>query len=224
MAKRAEQVAGRAGDSTAPDRASAQQVIESVGARMRAAREALGLSIRDISVATGLSVSMVSLVERGKASPSVGTIVAISDALGISMAGLFAAGPPPASPVVRRSEQRVHTTADGMTRRMVVSEPSLGIEISEHEYEPRGESAPVATHHSGYECGLVVSGSLTVEVDGEEHLLRSGDAIRFPSSAPHRFVNSSQVRSRAVWFNIRTWPGTGQDGSASAEPGPITRR
>jgi transcriptional regulator with XRE-family HTH domain len=196
-----------AGDGKGPDRSSAQQVIENIGFRMRAAREELGMSIRDVALATGLSAGMVSLVERGKASPSVGTIVAITDALGLSMASLFSSGTPPASPVIRRRDQEVRATADGMTRRLVVSEPALGIEISEHEYEPGGCSAPVATHHSGYECGMVISGSLCVEVDGEEHLLRRGDAIRFPSPAPHRFVNSSRVRARTLWFNVRTWPG-----------------
>ncbi|PZS38619.1 MAG: hypothetical protein DLM62_12710, partial [Pseudonocardiales bacterium] len=140
-----------------------------------------------------------------KASPSVGTIVAITDALGLSMASLFSNGTSPTSPVVRRLDQEVHATADGMTRRLVVSEPTLGIEISEHEYDPGGCSAPVATHHGGYECGMVTSGSLCVEVDGQQHLLKRGDAIRFPSSVPHRFVNTTKVRSRALWFNVRTW-------------------
>jgi transcriptional regulator with XRE-family HTH domain len=196
-----------AGNGASNDRAPAQQVIENIGSRMRAAREELGMSIRDVAAATGLSTAMVSLVERGKASPSIGTIVSISDVLGLSMAGLFSTGPPPTSPVVRRDDQEVRATVDGMTRRLLVSEPALGIEISEHEYDPSGCSAPVATHHSGYECGLVMAGRLCVEVDGEKYLLRRGDAIHFPSSVPHRFSNTSRQRSRAVWFNVRTWPG-----------------
>ena len=173
---------------------------------MRTAREALGLSIRDVAEATGLSVSMVSLVERGKTSPSVGTLVSIADALGLSMAQLFASGAEPASPVIRRAEQRQHPTVDGMTRRLVLTEPSLGIEISEHEYQPAGKSGSVATHHTGYECGLVLSGALTIEVDGDQHVLETGDAIRFPSTSPHRFVNTSSSPSRAVWVNLRIWP------------------
>jgi len=208
MADRETPVLISAGDGASADRSSAQQVIESIGSRMRAAREELGMSIRDVALATGLSAGMVSLVERGKASPSVGTIVAITDALGLSMASLFSSGVAQTSPVVRRSEQEVHATADGMTRRLVVSEPALGIEISEHEYEPGGCSAPVATHHGGYECGMVTSGSLCVEVDGQQYQLKRGDAIRFPSTTPHRFINSARVRSRALWFNVRTWTDT----------------
>jgi transcriptional regulator with XRE-family HTH domain len=208
VADRAAQVLISAADGASTDRSSAQQVIENIGSRMRAAREELGLSIRDVALATGLSAGMVSLVERGKASPSVGTIVAITDALGLSMASLFSSGVAQTSPVVRRRDQEVHATADGMTRRLVVSEPALGIEISEHEYEPDGCSAPVATHHGGYECGMVTSGSLCVEVDGQQYLLKRGDAIRFPSTVPHRFVNAAKGSTRALWFNVRTWTNT----------------
>lgn len=185
---------------------SAQQVIENIGSRMRAAREQLGLSIKDVAAATGLSTAMVSLVERGKASPSVGTIVAISDVLGLSMADLFSAGPDPASPVVRHEEQEVGATVNGMTRTVIVSEPLLGIEISRHGYDPGASSGPVATHHTGYECGIVLAGRLWVELGGEVFELRAGDAIRFSSSVPHRFFNSSQAVSRAIWFNVKTWP------------------
>lgn len=188
------------------DRRAAEQVIANIGSRMRAAREAMGMSIKDLAVATGLSTAMVSLVERGKTSPSIGTIVAISDILGLSMASLFSADPRSPSPVVRREQQEVRATAGGMTRRVLVSNPLIGVEISEHEYDPGGCSGPIATHHSGYECGVVLAGSICVEIDREKYPLRPGDAIHFRSSAPHRFINSSRETSRALWFNMRTWP------------------
>lgn len=190
------------------DRRAAQEVIENIGSRIRAAREARSMSIKDVAEATGLSAAMVSLVERGKTSPSIGTIVAISDTLGLSMASLFLAGQSPTSPVVRREQQEVRATADGMTRRLLVTEPLIGYEISEHEYDPGGCSGPIATHHSGFECGVVLAGSIYVELGNEKYLLKHGDVIRFRSPTPHRFVNAAQETSRALWFNMRAWPGS----------------
>ena len=192
-------------EPSAADRSSAQQVIEGVGARMRSTREELGLSLRDIADATGLSVSMVSMVERGKASPSVGTMVAIGDSLGLSMAELFSTGPAAARRVIRRDDQATKATVEGMTRRVVVSDSTLGLEVSEHEYMPLGRSGSVPVHHSGYEVGLVIVGSLCVEIEDEKHQLRAGDAVRFPSSLPHRFENLSRNRTRAVWINLTRW-------------------
>jgi transcriptional regulator with XRE-family HTH domain len=199
---------------------SAQQVIENIGSRMRTAREQLGLSLKDVATATGLSTAMVSLVERGKASPSVGTIVSISDALGLSMVGLFSAVPGQASPVIRHGEQEVGTTVDGMTRRVIASDPLLGIEMSQHFYEPGGRSGHVATHHTGYECGLVLAGQLCVELGGQVYELQADDAIRFASSVPHRFFNASEAVARAIWFNLKLWPES-RTGSQLAQPAAI---
>jgi len=199
---------------------SAQQVIENIGSRMRTAREQLGLSLKDVAAATGLSTAMVSLVERGKASPSVGTIVSISDALGLSMVGLFSAVPDPASPVIRHGEQEVGATVDGMTRRVIVSDPLLGIEMSQHAYQPGGSSGHVATHHTGYECGFVLAGQLCVELGGIVYELHADDAIRFASAVPHRFFNASQEVTRAIWFNMKLWP-EARPGAHNTQPAAI---
>jgi transcriptional regulator with XRE-family HTH domain len=68
-------------------------------ARLRARREEKGMSIRTLARRIGVSPSLVSQIETGKVNPSVGTLVAITTELELSLDVLFAdASPPPPPP------------------------------------------------------------------------------------------------------------------------------
>jgi mannose-6-phosphate isomerase-like protein (cupin superfamily) len=56
--------------------------------------------------------------------------------------------------------------------------------------------------HSGREFGLVISGSLSVTVGFEEHVLGPGDSMSFESTVPHRLHNEGDEPVRAVWVTL----------------------
>ncbi|MCW2756672.1 MAG: puuR 2, partial [Nocardioidaceae bacterium] len=64
-------------------------LVRLVGTKVRARRRLQGLTLKDISARTGLSSSMLSMLERGVANASVGTLVSVASALGVHMAELF---------------------------------------------------------------------------------------------------------------------------------------
>ena len=177
--------------------------------RVRQLRSERGLTLADVAKATGISAAMLSLVERGMTSPSIGTLVAICDALSVPMAELFP-GDRGTGPVVRRSEQAEVTSRHGVTRRILVDERELELELTEHLYEPGGSTSPVATHHQGWEAGLVLEGGLHIEIDGVLYELGAGDVVQFSSKLPHRFFNDGAGPSRAVWVNVHGSPGRHQ--------------
>jgi quercetin dioxygenase-like cupin family protein len=65
--------------------------------------------------------------------------------------------------------------------------------------------------HSSREYGIVISGTLTVQVGFEKSELGPGDSIAFDSMIPHRFWNESSNEVRCVWF-IRETPESERDG------------
>lgn len=179
--------------------------LRQVGARIRQARLRRGLTLVQIARATGLSPSMISMVERGVAAPSIGALVALSDALGVSMASLFGpvlAGGRRRSPVTRRGQQPVVNTGRGVQRRLVLRDAADHIELAENTYLPGAASADAPIHHQGREFGVVLSGRLRVEVDGVAYVLRPGDAIQFDSTHPHRFTNVGKEVVRTLWINV----------------------
>jgi len=184
--------------------AEASDTVAAIGSRIRDLRSSKRLTLKKLAERTGVSPSMLSLVERGKTSPSIGTLVAISSALGIHMSDLLVEEEDAAGDLIsRRSSQHSFTTPLGVQRRILRLDRKQGLEIAINVYEPNTGSSLDLTHHSGYEYGVVLKGKLTIELEGEgEHLLRMGDLISYPSSTPHRIWNHTSGQVQALWINF----------------------
>jgi transcriptional regulator with XRE-family HTH domain len=177
--------------------------LATIGARIRQFRTQKGLTLQALGRITGLSPSMLSLVERGKTSPSIGTLIVICSALEVHMSDLVAMEERAArDPVSRRGEQAVFQTAAGVLRRVLRADHVRGVEIAINEYAPDTGSAIAPVHHAGFEYGIVLEGKLTVEVDGTRHVLQPGDLISYESSRDHRIWNYGTDRAKALWVNL----------------------
>ena len=176
--------------------------VAQIGNRIRELRAAQSLTLLNMSERTGLSSSMLSLVERGRATPSIGSLMAISSALGIHMGDLFNDRPQRVGEVVLPAEdQQVFVTATGVRRQIVRMDEERGIEMAFNDYEP-GTGSGTPAHHGGHEYGVVLQGRLTVIVDDATYELKAGDSIGYSSELPHCIVNRGHQHVRAMWVNL----------------------
>jgi transcriptional regulator with XRE-family HTH domain len=181
-----------------------------VGERLRARRQERQLSLRDLAGRLGVSPSLISQIERGRARPSVSTLYAIAAELDVSLDELLfndewpppppaAIGPQPVQPASTRHRIRL---ASGVTweRLTTVSEP--GVEFLYVVYEIGGASSPADAfqRHAGHEWGYVVSGTLEVVIGFDRHVLEAGDAVSLDSRIPHRLANIGDTPVHAIWF------------------------
>jgi len=186
-----------------------ETVSEALGTRIRTERQQAGLTVRGLAGRVGVSPSLISQIERGRATPSVATLWSVADALGVSIAELFnGAEPEPLEreptargPVQPQETRRVITLADGIRweRLTPLSDDELDFVLV--VYPPGAASCPAdaLTRHGGREFGYVVSGTLAVEVGFDEHVLRMNDSIAFDSSMPHRLRAVGDEPAVAVW-------------------------
>jgi transcriptional regulator with XRE-family HTH domain len=182
---------------------TADQTIVLVGARIRSLRSRQNLTLKDVAERTGVSVSMLSMLERGVATASVGTLVSVASALGVHMYDLFDhPDVVKGSPVTLATDQAVLRTSEGTTRRVAHSDTQAGLEMAVNEYEPGSASGPHATHHDGREFGVVIKGRLTVELEDDRYEVGPGDVIAYSSSKPHRIINDGSTAATAVWINL----------------------
>jgi transcriptional regulator with XRE-family HTH domain len=184
-----------------------------MGERLRLARRARGLSLRELSQRLGVSASLISQVETGRANPSVSTLYAIAAELDVSLDELlFEDRRPPASAAVagatpiermlqpRETRRRIRL-ASGVTwdRLTTASEPDA--EFLFVSYEVGGASSQDGfQRHQGHEWGYIIEGTLTVQIGFEVVVLRAGDAISFDSTTPHRLANQGDEPVHAIWF------------------------
>jgi transcriptional regulator with XRE-family HTH domain len=178
-----------------------------LGARVRAEREAAGVSVRGLAKRLGVSPSLVSQIERGLAQPSVGTLWAIVTELGLSLDALFAAESDDAerpARVQRAAERRAIELEGGVRWERLTAAPDADADFAFVTYPPGGDShadEPPATHR-GKEYGFLVSGRLAIEIGDEVLELGPGDSIVFGSETPHRFRAVGDEPAHAVWLNL----------------------
>lgn len=199
-----------------------------MGDRLRAARRTKRLSLRDLAGRLGLSASLISQVETGRARPSVSTLYAIANELDVSLDELLfndaarseraggdlhvlreGPGPAPAPPVGPRAEavqrvddRKIIRLATGVVWERLTTESIPGVDFLFVTYEVGGASGPEAEfqRHGGHEWGFVISGTLGVTIGFEDHVLGPGDAISIDSTVPHRLYNRGTVPVHGIWF------------------------
>ena len=203
-----------------------------LGERLRAERDRLGLSLRELARRLEVSPSLVSQIETGKIQPSVRTLYAIVTELGVSLDELFA---PPASQQASsassapsRSRTRTAASASAPNGRVQRAHDRRAIELESGvrwerltawndpdveflyaTYEVGGASSPdgALVRHNGREFGTVISGRLGVTVGFEDYVLGPGDSISFESSIPHRLHNDGDVVVNAIWVVLGRYHG-----------------
>ena len=178
-----------------------------IGEQLRARRHELGWSLRDLADRLGVSPSLISQIERGRAKPSVSTLYSIVQALDVSLDELLfnerrPAEPPIGGPIQRANERHRIRLASGVLwdRLTTVSEP--GVEFLHVTYEVGGASSPedAFQRHAGHEWGYVLSGTLEVTIGFRTYTLEPGDAVSLDSTTPHRLANAGDVPVHAIWF------------------------
>lgn len=194
-------------------RSAESEVPALAGGRMRKRREERGLSIRALARRIGVSPSLVSQIETGKANPSVGTLLAISTELGLSLDELFldlpgqgrnggaAAEGGRRGPVLRERARASIDLATGVHWSRLTPTGDSEVDFLYAVYEPGGASCPpdALMRHHGREYGLVLAGRLGATIGFESYELEPGDSVVLNADTPHRFWTIGEQAVTVVW-------------------------
>lgn len=174
--------------------------MDSIGRKIREIRKRKNLTLRDVALMTNLTESLLSQIETSKANPSIASLMAISKVLGVPIGAFFETMSHTSGPVTRGSDRQVVHTANGITYQLMSKETEDSpIEVVWAEYEPGATTGEF--QHEGVECGVVLKGKLEVTIDGQKHVLNTGDSITFESTRPHINTNLSDRITTAIWIN-----------------------
>lgn len=176
--------------------------LPEMGLTVRRLRRQRQLTLQDLSRQAGISIGMLSQMERGIAAPSLRSLLRVAEALEVPVGWFF--DPPRAATdgpawVQRRPQRRtIELDAEGITKELITPPGDGAIELLLVTIRPGGSSGAAYTH-AGEDAGMVREGQVHVEVDGEVAELAAGDAFRFASTRPHRFWNASDAPAVLVW-------------------------
>jgi transcriptional regulator with XRE-family HTH domain len=183
---------------------SASGVNERIADRVRELRAARGLSLDALATRSGVSRSMISLVERGESSPTAVVLEKLAAGLGVVLPALFELPAAPATadrgPVARRADQPLwKDPASGYVRRNVsparVPQP---MQIVEVHFPAGGRVAFERGAREGrvHQQVWVLEGTIDVTVGAERHRLREGDCLAMQLDQPTMFHNRTRKPTR----------------------------
>lgn len=177
--------------------------VGAFGPRVRALREGMDLSLRDLSERSGVSAPMLSQVERGGTSPTLAVAERIAAGMELTLSQLLRLDDADGVAVVRVADRRRGGRRRGHRYELLTPPlPGLRAEVSLHTLAPGaatgGEDDPPIHEPGARETALLLGGSLRLVCGGVPHELGEGDAVTFDADLPHHFENADAVEARFV--------------------------
>jgi transcriptional regulator with XRE-family HTH domain len=173
--------------------AAAVEPLAAIGPRVKALREAMDLSLRDLAVRSGVSAPMLSQVERGETSPTLQVAARIAAGLELRLSQLLRLDEGGSVTIVHAGDGR-RGGADGH-RYEILSPPLPGLraELSRHRLAAGaatgGPGDPPMHEPGSRETAVIEAGTVELHVDGQRHRLTAGDTVTFDADLPHHFEN-----------------------------------
>jgi transcriptional regulator with XRE-family HTH domain len=170
-----------------------------IGGRLRAARQARGLTLQQVADATTLNKGFISRLERDEVSPSVASLVSICEVLGIRVGELFE---PPATSLVRAGEGRpINFGGTRVSELLLTPGTQSELQVIHSIVEPGGGGGDeLYTLDCEVEFVYVIRGRLELRLSDETVRLAAGDAFTFPGREPHTWSNTADSdECEVVW-------------------------
>jgi len=178
-------------------------MMDFMGDRIKKRRESLNIQAAELAKTIGVSASLISQIERGKAFPSILTLKKIADALHITVGELIGEQSSLNShPVVKKSERKFVKKNKTGTRSYLLShhEQSKLMDPFLLDFKPGADSSEIMTTvNPGQEYIFVLQGAFKVQIGSSEYSLKEGDSFYFTSDENHLFTNKTKANAQLLW-------------------------
>lgn len=180
-------------------------MVVGIGKRITSIRKELGLTIKDISLMSGVASSLISQIENDKANPSLSTLMSLAKALNTNIASFFDKEEAAHyTPVVRSNERVLISHSKGVANYLLTNS-EMDFQYTVFEPNASTEDSPEINLYKSpmHEFGYVITGKLKVELNGRLYVLNPEDSIYFEANEPHVITNLlSSACSEAIWLMI----------------------
>jgi transcriptional regulator with XRE-family HTH domain len=169
-------------------------VSVNIGDRLRELREARNISMRALATRSGLSANALSMIERGRASPSVSTLYKLADALGVSITSFFGSDTQRQQVAFLKADERRRVSFTRGIFEGLGGEQFVGrVEPFMLTLESNANSGPRSMAHTGHEFVFCLRGELEYQVERQVYQLSSGDSLLFAAHLKHRWKNIGET-------------------------------
>ena len=164
---------------------------EDIGQRIKAIRQARGLSLEELSNLTGFDVGLLSSIERCEVQPQLGTAIKLSKALDSALGRLVSGVGEKLYSITRKGEQKIVSRSTSRKgTKQAYTYKSLAPEVKGRHMESlivQLETAPGSDRsiHDGEEFIYVLDGEVSLDIGDDHFDLAPGDSAYYLSTTPH---------------------------------------
>lgn len=184
----------------APDRPEDESLANTeLGSALREARLARGYSLSQVATATGISKSLLSLIENNRSDITLQRLTLLAEHYGTHVADLLPARTPPNPVVTRKADRRVlHSVNEGFDLHVLASDTNRKMMPVVAVFAAGGGSAEYWSHE-GEEFMVVLEGRVLLEIEGSTPVvLDQGDSAYYESTRRHRWTNIGDSLARVL--------------------------
>jgi len=175
-----------------------EALARAIGARVKHERQSRRWTLDHLAEAAGVSRRMVVSIEQGTVNPSVGSLLRLSDALGVALPALVESSDPRPVRITRRRSGATLWSGESGGRGVLVASSSSPdvVDLWDWTLGPGDHHASEAHAPRTTELLQVQEGTVTIEVAGQVVTLDAGDAVTFPGDVPHSYANRAERSAR----------------------------
>lgn len=175
-----------------------------IGIRLKQMRKARNMTISELAGLAGVSAGTISQIERNLTNPTVRMLEQLRRVFNVPLMAFLEPEEKPvrgAEHYVRRQSDRphFHVGKRGIAKEMLSPQ-------GEHDIQfmliaiPAGVRSDEMLFGYGEKAGLLISGELTLEIEGDETVLYPGDSFQFKSNLPHNVFNHTGAKAQVLWI------------------------
>ncbi len=174
-----------------------------IGQSIKARRKALGLTLEEVAKRSGLSPAFISQAERGKASPSIVSLLSLAKALDVTLEYFMEI--PRGRQLVRKAGEPEYIDLDSPVKyvRLSAGLRNQKLEVILLEIPPKADNEravfPKVCRESGEAVYYMLDGQLTFQLDDEVFVLEAGDSVHFNTGTQYWMSNDGDKMARILW-------------------------
>ena len=177
--------------------------MNNLGEKIKFYRKDKGLTLKELSQITGLSVGFISNIERNQNSPSVSNLQQICTALNVNLMEIIQDGSEK-TPVLRKQERKeIFSSKSEQTKFELLTKGTHNLNGIAITIDGNSDYSDLSWGHDYDEIGVVVRGSLEIELEDKVYVLEEGDSIYLEKFTPHRYRNPLDDKNVTFWFSVK---------------------